>query len=163
MRDKFTTQRATLPVDFQQWRDLHAGEHQYLSAIHRHSSSEWPAIYRGSRRGWRSGGEDASKVADLITSLNPNLFLYLGDVYEQGSLAEFYNWYGTSTTFFGQLRAITNPTIGNHEYLTGDAAGYFDYWNNIPNYYSYNAGGWHFISLNSNAVQGSRLARIGPV
>ena len=29
-------------------------------------------------------------------------------------------------------------------------AGYFDYWNNIPNYYSFNAGGWHFISLNSN-------------
>ena len=49
------------------------------------------------------------------------------------------------------LLSITNPTIGNHEYIGGSAAGYFDYWNNIPNYYSFDAGGWHFIGLNSNA------------
>ncbi len=29
--------------------------------------------------------------------------------------------------------------------------GYFDYWDNVPNYYSYNANGWHFISLNTNS------------
>ena len=31
----------------------------------------------------------------------------------------------------------------------GQAPGYFDYWDNVPNYYSYNAAGWHFINLNS--------------
>ena len=90
-------------------------------------------------------------VANLVTSLNPNLFLYLGDVYEDGTVSEFYNWYGTGGTNFNSLYSITNPTIGNHEYTGSQAPGYFDYWNNIPNYYSYNAGGWHFISLNSNA------------
>jgi hypothetical protein len=79
------------------------------------------------------------------------LFLYLGDVYENGSPTEFYNWYGSPSTYFGQFRAITDPTVGNHEYLTPDASGYFDYWNNIPSYYSFNAGGWHFVSLNANS------------
>ena len=79
----------------------------------------------------------------------PELFLYLGDVYEKGMPTEFYNWYGTSSTFFGRFKTISNPTIGNHDYLSGAAPGYFDYWDNVPNYYSFNAGGWHFISLNS--------------
>lgn len=97
-----------------------------------------------------SGEVYAGKVSDLVVAQNPNMFIYLGDVYEKGSLSEFYNWYGTPTLNFGRLRAITNPTIGNHEYENGVAPGYFDYWDNIPNYYSYNAAGWHFVSLNSN-------------
>jgi len=103
-----------------------------------------------------SGEDTSTRVIDTITSLNPNLFLYLGDVYESGSMAEFYNWYGTGSSNFSVLRAITDPTIGNHEYNNGvNGAGYFNYWDNIPNYYSFNAGGWHFISLNSN------LAKLG--
>ena len=98
-----------------------------------------------------SGEPSAANVSDMITSLHPNLFLYLGDVYENGSPAEFYNWFGTSSKYFGRLKSITDPTIGNHEYLTQGASGYFNYWDNIPNYYSFNADGWHFISLNSNA------------
>ena len=99
-----------------------------------------------------SGELNAGKVANLVAALNPNMFVYLGDVYEKGSPAEFFNWYGTPSTNFGRFRAITNPTVGNHEYQGGVARGYFDYWDNIPNYYSYNAGGWHFISLNSNSA-----------
>jgi Big-like domain-containing protein/calcineurin-like phosphoesterase family protein len=98
-----------------------------------------------------SGEVYAGKVASLLKSINPNLLLYMGDVYERGSTAEFYNWYGNSSTYFGALRAITDPTVGNHEYLTSGAHGYYDYWNNVPKYYSFNAYGWHFISLNSNS------------
>jgi chitodextrinase len=97
------------------------------------------------------GGTFAAGVANLVSSLNPNLFLYLGDVYEDGSVSEFYNWYGNGGTNFSNFYSITDPTIGNHEYTGSQAPGYFDYWNNIPNYYSFNADGWHFISLNSNA------------
>jgi hypothetical protein len=96
------------------------------------------------------GRSEQADVVDLISSLDPNLFLYLGDVYDRGSLTEFYNWYGSGSTLFGQFRDITNPTIGNHEYLTDNGSAYFNYWNNIPDYYSFNANGWHFISLNSN-------------
>ena len=93
-----------------------------------------------------------ASVTDRIASWNPGMFLYLGDVYEKGTFTEFRNWYGTPTTFFGQFRSITNPVIGNHEYENGAAPGYFDYWDNIPNYYSYDAAGWHFIALNSNSA-----------
>ena len=48
-------------------------------------------------------------VTNLIASLNPNLFLYLGDVYENGSPTEFYNWYGTTSTYFGQFRVDHRP------------------------------------------------------
>ena len=99
-----------------------------------------------------SGEINAVKVSDLVGTINPNLFLYLGDVYEKGSITEFFNWYGNNGLNFSAFNAVTNPTIGNHEYSSGASApGYFDYWNNVPNYYSYNANGWHFISLNSNA------------
>ena len=33
-----------------------------------------------------------------------------------------------------RFRSITNLTIGNHEYENNAAPGYFDYWDNVPNY-----------------------------
>jgi len=87
------------------------------------------------------GGINTTNVTNLISSINPNLFLYLGDVYEDGTYAEFYNWYGTGSTSYSRFLSITDPTIGNHEYVGSSAVGYFDYWNNVPNYYSFNTGG----------------------
>ncbi len=82
------------------------------------------------------GAANATNVTNLLSSINPNLFLYLGDVYEDGTFAEYYNWYGTGSASYSLFNSITDPTIGNHEYVGSSAAGYFDYWNNIPNYYS---------------------------
>jgi hypothetical protein len=97
-----------------------------------------------------AGGEtSATLLTEQIRSAEPDMFLYLGDVYNQGTYAEFYNWYGTPDRYFGQFRDITNPIIGNHEYGSGDGEGYFRYWNGVPNYYSYDAGGWHFVALDS--------------
>jgi len=101
-----------------------------------------------------SGETNSNKVTNLIASWNPNMMLYLGDVYEQGTPTEFSNWYGTGSTFYSRFRPITNPTVGNHEYENGQAPGYFDYWNNVPIYYSFNAAGWHLISLNSTSELG---------
>ena len=94
-----------------------------------------------------SGEESSDNVQDLIRAWDPNLFLYLGDVYEEGSLAEFHNW---GNAYFQGLRGITDPVIGNHEWETGSSRGYFDFWDNIPNYYSFDANGWHIIALDSN-------------
>ncbi len=104
-----------------------------------------------------SGEPNAANVTGLIAAWNPNLFLYLGDVYEDGSPTEFYNWYKPNT-YFGRFRSITNPTIGNHEYTGSTAPGYFDYWDNIPHYYSFDVSGWHLISLDSNSAFGQTLA-----
>jgi fibronectin type 3 domain-containing protein len=106
-----------------------------------------------------AGGESSENdVTGLISSWNPNLFLYLGDVYENGTSTEFYNWYrptgGNLSTngYYGQFNSITDPTIGNHEYTNGEAPGYFDFWDNAPHYYSYNTHGWHLISLDANSA-----------
>jgi len=106
-----------------------------------------------------SGQSSTSKVVSLLSSIKPNLFLYLGDVYDDGTLTEFNNWYGTGTNYFSKFNAITDPTVGNHEYISSSSAsGYFYYWNNVPNYYSFNTAGWHFISLNANTARISAAA-----
>ncbi len=99
------------------------------------------------------GGEtNAANVVTTMSGMDPGLVLYLGDVYEKGSFAEFDNWYGATTgPYLGKFKSITNPIIGNHEYNTfSNGLPYFNYWNGVPNWYSYDAGGWHFIALNSN-------------
>lgn len=88
-------------------------------------------------------------LADQIASWSPNLMTYLGDVYERGSAYEFDNWYARPDGF-GRFRAITNPTVGNHEYLTAGGAGYADYWDNVPRYYSYDVAGWHVVAIDSS-------------
>ncbi|MDH4146984.1 MAG: metallophosphoesterase, partial [Acidimicrobiia bacterium] len=97
------------------------------------------------------GRPEADAVVGLIQSWSPNMFAYLGDVYAKGTSTEFHNWYGNAGTKWGSLREITNPVIGNHEYENGSAPGYFDYWDNVPNYYSYDVSGWHVVALNSTS------------
>ena len=95
---------------------------------------------------------ETTDVPALIALWSPNLFLYLGDVYEKGTYTEFYNWYGAEQ-YFGQFRAITDPVPGNHESTKAAAFGYQDYWrigHSAPTYYSFDAAGWHFIALNAN-------------
>lgn len=49
----------------------------------------------------------------------------------------------------------TSPTVGNHEYQTGGATGYFSYFGAAAGdpdkgYYSFDFRAWHLIALNSN-------------
>lgn len=106
-----------------------------------------------------AGGEtNAQNVTNAIVGWNPDLFLYLGDVYEEGTLTEFKNWYGGPSAYYGRLRGVTTPVVGNHEYTGNVADGYFSYWDNIPHYYSYDANGWHFIAIDST----SNYNRVAP-
>jgi hypothetical protein len=158
MRDGFVSPQASLTLNFNNETGSLPSPAQFQPSVGSARANGAPLLVAAAGDG-ASGEANAGKVSDLIASLNPNLFLYLGDVYERGSLAEFSNWYGSqASNGFGRFRSITNPTIGNHEYLTQGASGYFDYWGNIPDYYSYNAGGWHFISLDSNAA----IVPVGP-
>lgn len=102
-----------------------------------------------------AGGEvSATRVTELIASWDPSMLLYLGDVYERGTPTEFLNWYGGDDALYGRFREITNPTSGDHEYENGVAPGYFDYWDNVPSYYSFDAGGWHFASVDATGQSG---------
>ena len=84
-----------------------------------------------------------------------DVILPLGDLqYPNGSLVAFTNGYDP---WWGQLAANTYPVPGNHEYSTGVAQGYFDYWTSKgrptgvagTGYYSFDLGSWHVVALNS--------------
>jgi hypothetical protein len=96
------------------------------------------------------GSPESDAVTAIIDSWNPNMLLYLGDVYNAGTVAEYQNWYAPDTSF-GRFKGITNPTIGNHEYSGSQGPlGYMHYWGSPPHYYSVDANGWHIVSLDSN-------------
>jgi hypothetical protein len=82
--------------------------------------------------------------------------LPLGDLqYPDGSLERLLGGYDPS---WGAHAANTYPAIGNHEYNTPGAQGYFDYWASkgrptgdpTAGYHSFDVGSWHLVSLNSN-------------
>jgi hypothetical protein len=103
------------------------------------------------------GSPREAQVTGQIASWSPNLLAYLGDVYQHGSPFEFDNWYSRPEGY-GQFRAITNPVVGNHEYQTPGAAGYFEYWGGVPHYYSYDVAGWHVVALDTS----SRFGQLRP-
>src|SRR6266851_1311350 len=88
-------------------------------------------------------GRGANSVASEVAGWSPNLFLFLGDGYVQGSFVEFDNWYDPS---WGPMRGVTNPVPGDQEIYYG-LDGYNWYWNNPAAYYSYDVAGWHFIAM----------------
>ncbi len=93
-------------------------------------------------------------TSNLAVSLKPDAVLLLGDnQYEKGNLDAYEQSYAKS---WGrkELKDISYPSIGNHEYNTEDASGYFDYFGarageRGKGYYSFNLGTWHLIALNS--------------
>lgn len=102
----------------------------------------------------QSDGEGACRsdeVAALITHLDPDAFLALGDTqYNNGKLREYIAAYDPQ---FGHLLPITNPIPGNHEYGTEGAAGYFTYFGDRAHgpegYYAYDLESWHVVALNT--------------
>jgi hypothetical protein len=71
----------------------------------------------------------------------------LGDhVYPTATAAQLANAYGP--TGWGQAKDITYPSPGDHDYGKINGAGYFSYFGR-PAYYSFDMGGWHVISLDS--------------
>jgi hypothetical protein len=95
---------------------------------------------------------DATEAtARMVRQIDPTVALTLGDnQYPQGELSDFRRGYDST---WGTFLSKTRPTLGNHEYeRSSSAAGYFDYFGRrVPNeWYSFNLGGWHLISLDSS-------------
>jgi calcineurin-like phosphoesterase family protein len=92
-------------------------------------------------------------TSDLVVNADPDAVLTLGDEqYSDGALSKFQQSYDPT---WGRFKAITKPAVGNHEYSTAGASGYFDYFGAAAGdpskgYYSYELGSWHLIALNSN-------------
>ena len=100
-------------------------------------------------RPWKCRHRATAKVA---ARMRPHVVLPLGDLqYERGTLRQFRRSYARS---WGKLASRTRPTIGNHEYGTPGARGYFSYfWSRQPGppgYYRTTTGSWALYHLNSN-------------
>jgi alkaline phosphatase len=91
-------------------------------------------------------------TADLLDTL-PGTIATLGDnAYEEGSRRQFRRCYDP---YWGRHLDRTRPAVGNHEYGTPDARGYFNYFGSRAGrrgegWYSYELGEWHVVVLNSN-------------
>jgi Calcineurin-like phosphoesterase len=91
-------------------------------------------------------------VAALASRL-PGTIAMLGDtVYDDGSTPDFRECFDPS---WGQMRSRIRPAVGNHEYHTDAASGYFTYFGAAAGeagkgWYSYDLGAWHVVVLNSN-------------
>lgn len=92
-------------------------------------------------------------TSDLVLAQSPDAVFALGDLqYENGTLSAFNASYDPS---WGRFSGITYPSVGNHEYQTAGATGYYTYWgaragDPSKGYYSFDIGSWHVVVLNSN-------------
>jgi hypothetical protein len=140
-----------------------------------HSPNDWASFLPGAWNGPQDPtvlavGDGASNevssnaVANQVATSNPPLFFYLGDVYETGTFTEMRNHYGVSGldvpgggTLWGATAAITQPTIGNHEYA--NRAAWIDYWHGRPLYTRFTFGNVVFLDLNSSESMRSGSAQ----
>jgi acid phosphatase type 7 len=103
----------------------------------------------------------AGVTARLLDDL-PGTIAALGDtVYPRGTPAEYASCYAPT---WGRHKARTRPAVGNHEYGTPGASGYFGYFGAAAGepgkgWYSYELGAWHVVVLNSNC---SEVGGCGP-
>jgi hypothetical protein len=85
----------------------------------------------------------------LIRRADADRILYLGDVYPDGNRDDFTRW----AEPWGRLVRRMAPTPGNHDWPEA-REGYEPFWRKVtgetpPTYYSFNAGGWEVLSVNS--------------
>lgn len=133
--------------------------HAFRSATDRNAPAVVWAVGDGA-----DGSDAARRVAGRILADRPGRVLYLGDVYDSGSAADFRDRYAT---VYGPLASVTAPTPGNHDW-PAHPDGYDAYWRSVtgaptPPWYAFTVGGWRIVSLNSetpdNAEQLSWLDR----
>jgi acid phosphatase type 7 len=97
-------------------------------------------------------GSGDSAIAALLAGIPGTVFTAGDNAYPHGSLAQYESCYDPT---WGAALARTRPSLGNHEYETSGAAGYFGYFGarggpQGKGYYAYNLGSWRIYVLNSN-------------
>jgi calcineurin-like phosphoesterase family protein len=94
-----------------------------------------------------------ARTAALVARLRPAAVALLGDLqYEAGALDDFRASFDRT---WGRFGARLRPALGNHEYGTPGAAGYFATFGARAGrpgegWYAYDLGSWHVVVLNAN-------------
>jgi calcineurin-like phosphoesterase family protein len=99
-----------------------------------------------------AGVQQAAKIVDGIDGQ----IILAGDLaYMHGSMQDYLKCFDP---FWGNFRRRWRPVPGNHEYETPGAAGYFQYFGEAAgtgrSYYSFRAGDWLVLMLDSNIPMG---------
>lgn len=114
-------------------------------------SSEAP-VFVGAGDISSCGNDHDEATARLLDVIEGTVFTLGDNAYGSGAEAEFASCYEPT---WGRHRDRTRPSPGNHDYRTPGAGPYFAYYGEAAGdpglgYYSFDLGGWHIISLNSN-------------
>ena len=105
----------------------------------------------------------AAATSRLLDHIEGTVFTTGDHAYTTGSAKEFRDCYDPT---WGRHKARTRPTPGNHDYFSNNGAAYYAYFGAVAGdarkgYYSYEAGAWHVVVLNSNIDSGSRSEQVG--
>jgi hypothetical protein len=100
-----------------------------------------------------STGDEAT--ANLLDGLSGTVAAVGDTVYPSGTDQQFADCYDPS---WGRHKSRTLPAVGDHEYETPGAAGYFRYFgasagDPAKGWYSYDLGAWHVVVINSTCVE----------
>jgi hypothetical protein len=92
------------------------------------------------------------KTADLVKKAGGKVFTVGDNAYSKGTREQFEHCYGPT---WGQFKSKTRPVVGDNEYDTKAAKGYWGYFGSKAGpkgkgWYSYDLGSWHIVNLNSN-------------
>ena len=107
-------------------------------------------VAAGDIAGCDTDGDEAT--AKVLARQKPGTVAPLGDnAYEYGTEKQFRECYGPT---WGRFKGRTRPAVGNHEYAQPEARGHFSYFGGAAGragegWYSYEAGPWHVVVLNS--------------
>jgi hypothetical protein len=142
-----------------------------LLAVFLSSLGLWPALAQTGDPVFVGAGDvsncsrsEDEATARLLDGIAGTVFTLGDDAYPDGTLAQFNDCYGPT---WGRHKSRTKPSVGNHDYHTAGAAGYYTYFgaaaspldnnctSNCKGYYSYNLGAWHIIALNSEVSMGA--------
>ena len=101
------------------------------------------------------GSTADESTAALLDGISGTVFTAGDTVYPNGTATEYQQCYAPS---WGRHLGRTRPAVGNHEYHTPGAAGYFGYFgaaagDPAAGWYAYDLGVWRIRVLNSNCTQ----------
>lgn len=110
-------------------------------------------------------GPGAEQTAKLLDGIPGPVFTLGDNAYQSGSAEEFARFYHPS---WGRHLNRTFPVVGNHEYRTPGAAGYFAYFgpragDPSKGYYAFNLNAhWRVFSINSADETDGASKQLGP-
>ena len=101
----------------------------------------------------RCGKTAPAATAALLDTIPGTVFVAGDNVYASGSTSDFATCYDPT---WGRHKVRTRPAVGDKEYQTAGATGYFGYFgaaagDPAKGYYSYDLSDWHIIVLNSGS------------